>query len=536
VKLKKEKIRTFKVALTFLAIGLLLGAFATYAATPSSTFTISGGVYPGAPSYTIWEEDSNYFAKNSNGKIEFSGSNASQLLQNAINNGDVIFVKAGTYLFDAVVTLKAGLTLIGEGIGVTIFKNNFGGNMFRDGGVAVDELVLMNFEIDGAKSTQSGGIGIYIGTLSKKVVIKNIKIKNTYDQGLEVILEQSRIENVWVENCGGAAGKYGVGLNIRETNVDKLYVYNSFNQGVKIYSASCNSTISNSIFEHNGYGSGATAGSGVEVYGSHITFINCFFIDNYGAGVLTASTSLGFHTFTGCHAIKNGKNGFSIDAPQTIIVGCTSVETGRGSHTGEADAHGVQFTATAIGSSISASTIAENFHAGIDVVGAGTATNLSITIQGNIIYDNGNTSIFDSAGIHVNSGANKVFIIGNTIFDNDSTYQQYAIILDDANTSDITIYDNDLRGNTVQAILETADFAGSFEVEGNLGFVTENSGSFSNVVNGTTIAHGLAGTPTTVVITLSTQGYAWYAADATYITLYFSTSTASGSWYAKYKP
>jgi len=274
----------------------------------------------------------------------------------------------------------------------------------------------------------------------------------------------------------------------------------------------------------------------VEVYGSHITFINCFFIDNYGAGVLTASTSIGFHTFTGCHAIKNGKNGFSIDAPQTIIVGCTSVETGRGSHTGEADAHGVQFTATAIGSSISASTIAENFHAGIDVVGAGTATNLSITIQGNIIYDNGNTSIFDSAGIHVNTGANKVFIIGNTIFDNDSTYQQYAIILDDANTSDITIYDNDLRGNTVQAILETADFAGSFEVEGNLGFVTENSGSFSNVVNGTTIAHGLAGTPTTVVITLSTQGYAWYAADATYITLYFSTSTASGSWYAKYKP
>jgi len=420
-------------AITIILITILLttiGSYLVFGATPSSTFTISPGIYPGAPSYTVWEEGSNYFAKNSNGKIEFSRSNASQLLQNAINNGDVIFVKAGTYLFDAVVTL----------------------------------------------------------------------------------------------------------INIRETNVDKLYVYNSFNQGVKIYSASCNSTISNSIFEHNGYGSGATAGSGVEVYGSHITFINCFFIDNYGAGVLTASTSIGFHTFTGCHAIKNGKNGFSIDAPQTIIVGCTSVETGRGSHTGEADAHGVQFTATAIGSSISASTIAENFHAGIDVVGAGTATNLSITIQGNIIYDNGNTSIFDSAGIHVNTGANKVFIIGNTIFDNDSTYQQYAIILDDANTSDITIYDNDLRGNTVQAILETADFAGSFEVEGNLGFVTENSGSFSNVVNGTTIAHGLAGTPTTVVITLSTQGYAWYAADATYITLYFSTSTASGSWYAKYKP
>jgi hypothetical protein len=68
------------------------------------------------------------------------------------------------------------------------------------------------------------------------------------------------------------------------------------------------------------------------------------------------------------------------------------------------------------------------------------------------------------------------------------------------------------------------------------GLVTENSGSFTSIANGTAITHSLTGTPTTVVITLSVQGYAWYSANSTHITLYFSVPTASGSWYAEYKP
>jgi len=46
----------------------------TYAATPSTTLTISNGVYPGAPSYTFSKLGSTYYAKDQNGYIEYQGT------------------------------------------------------------------------------------------------------------------------------------------------------------------------------------------------------------------------------------------------------------------------------------------------------------------------------------------------------------------------------------------------------------------------------------------------------------------------------
>jgi hypothetical protein len=68
-------------------------------------------------------------------------------------------------------------------------------------------------------------------------------------------------------------------------------------------------------------------------------------------------------------------------------------------------------------------------------------------------------------------------------------------------------------------------------------YITENSGTFSSVSNGTYITHGLAGTPTTVTITLSVRGYAWLGTtNSTHFQIYASVATISGSWYAEYKP
>jgi len=73
-------------------------------------------------------------------------------------------------------------------------------------------------------------------------------------------------------------------------------------------------------------------------------------------------------------------------------------------------------------------------------------------------------------------------------------------------------------------------------IKDNVGFVTENSIAFTNLANGSYIAHGLAGTPDHVTITLSTQGYAWYGAlNSTHIQLYFSTPTANGTVWCQYK-
>jgi len=88
LKIKKDlKIGKNKLVSAFL-IGILLGTFLTYcilAQTPQSTFTIGPGIYPGAPKFTIWREGGYYYAKDENGKIRFSGEDASNIIELALN-------------------------------------------------------------------------------------------------------------------------------------------------------------------------------------------------------------------------------------------------------------------------------------------------------------------------------------------------------------------------------------------------------------------------------------------------------------------
>jgi len=114
VKIEKHRLNYIKLGLVCLGIGLLLGTLMAYAATPSSTFTISPGVYPGAPSFTIWKEGSNYFAKDANGKIVYSGTNATQIIQNVIANGISLFFKSGTYLFTSPLSLESNMLIFGD--------------------------------------------------------------------------------------------------------------------------------------------------------------------------------------------------------------------------------------------------------------------------------------------------------------------------------------------------------------------------------------------------------------------------------------
>lgn len=109
--MQKTVSNSVRIGLIILAIGLLIGALIGYAQSPSSTFTISPGVCPGEPSYTVWMEGSNYFAKEANGMIAFSGTNASQILQNTLDasvNGGKIFVKEGNYTFNTSVDFPYG--------------------------------------------------------------------------------------------------------------------------------------------------------------------------------------------------------------------------------------------------------------------------------------------------------------------------------------------------------------------------------------------------------------------------------------------
>jgi len=81
---KQISLRTTSI-MVLIGIIITSGIFYVFAATPSSTFYISSGVYPGAPSYTVWKEGSNYFAKDANGQIKYSGTNATEVTQAVID-------------------------------------------------------------------------------------------------------------------------------------------------------------------------------------------------------------------------------------------------------------------------------------------------------------------------------------------------------------------------------------------------------------------------------------------------------------------
>jgi len=106
-------------------------------ASPLSTFYLSGGIYPASPSYTVWRENSNYYAKNAYGfQPSWSGStNASQVIQNCFDalpvgsysgsyypEGGKVFLFSGSYDISGTITLHEGQHLIGSGRGNTFLE------------------------------------------------------------------------------------------------------------------------------------------------------------------------------------------------------------------------------------------------------------------------------------------------------------------------------------------------------------------------------------------------------------------------------
>lgn len=201
----KQTVKTASKFVTIgLLIGLLIGAFIAYGQSPSSTFTISSGVYPGAPSYTIWTEGGEYFAKDANGRLAYSGTNASQIIISCISalpsNGgkilligtiiltfeipinhnsveisgenianDLYFVRDGTYHG---VTNKAKTVIVADGI--TAF--HIGSSTFNFG-ISIKNLMIVGSSSDAdlAVTSYSAGAGINI-TRGNSITIENVAV------------------------------------------------------------------------------------------------------------------------------------------------------------------------------------------------------------------------------------------------------------------------------------------------------------------------------------------------------------------------
>jgi len=211
VKVDGSKVR---IALAGVIIGVLLGAYIGYALTPTTTFTISPGVYPGAPDYTIWKEGSNYFAKNSNGELEFSGTNATQVIINVFSSasdGDTVYIKKGSYPVTARIWVNKSLTIFGDGIDSTILYDDTSGFDKQWFTVHASHVRIEGITFSGNyKSEAIFHIKRYSGDSDiSDITIRNCKFekpKTTHDAGATLTIwdaEQAdfRLYDVTVENC-----------------------------------------------------------------------------------------------------------------------------------------------------------------------------------------------------------------------------------------------------------------------------------------------------------------------------------------------
>jgi hypothetical protein len=96
--------KSVSLVLVSLLIGIIIGASFVYAQSASQILTISQGAYPGAPSYTVYSVSGTTYAKDQNGYNEFSGSNASLIIQSVFDElasqGGSIYFAEGNYILN----------------------------------------------------------------------------------------------------------------------------------------------------------------------------------------------------------------------------------------------------------------------------------------------------------------------------------------------------------------------------------------------------------------------------------------------------
>ena len=223
MKVEKQFKRTVKAGLILFAAGLLLGAVIVYAVTPSSTFYISSGVYPGAPSFTVWEEDSDYFAKDANGQLKYSGTNATEIIQNcltALTSGGTVFLK-GSFEMDGFLEIGSNQKLVGEkntllkrtANTVVMIKND---NARSTGYTGNENIELSNFRIDVQGDTYTTYCTAIAFIHSMNIHVSNVEVYDVADQWHAIefnSIRHGKIEGCYLHNDYDIAGTEAIQID-----------------------------------------------------------------------------------------------------------------------------------------------------------------------------------------------------------------------------------------------------------------------------------------------------------------------------------
>lgn len=292
LKLKNGFGKVLVVALLFAFVfvaGLITGRYVVNVPGLAKSETVFefGGV-EGA-SYVIFKEGSIYYARNGKtGVTDYSGTDASKIIQNAIGaitSGGIIHISVGVYEIRTTIKVKPQVILEGEG-GSAIFDK---GTILRlaDGvntniienenvGTADRYIIIRQLALDGNKDNNDAGSGISF-TRVERCSIQNVDIWNCEENGLVISGEtgvygayENNIYNLVVSYCDGD----GILLTTttgptQDANDNRFYgvFVRNCNYGVNIDVGTGN-TFFGAIFAHNVVGIYINRGTANYFYGT----------------------------------------------------------------------------------------------------------------------------------------------------------------------------------------------------------------------------------------------------------------------------
>jgi parallel beta-helix repeat protein len=546
-------------------------------------------------SYIIFkDEEGIVYAKNGlTGEIDFSRTDASTVIQAAINaltNGGKIFVKAGTYECGSPIILKSNIAIVGEGMDVTTLKlgngvnypfvyneNAAGATGSWDTNITMEDLTLDGNGENQQTTTvwgQTNMVVTFYADHLENFVLRRVKFYNGRDYNLRLGFSYSNdnyVRDGLVDSCIIAKTTNSGGGNCdllgRRVTYINCEAYDSARDGFDFNGqvvTAINLKSHNNAY--NGFYVEGRPNTGMPCYSVH--YIDCqaynntnsgFVIDtahdilvlggkfylNYGHGIsIKNAESTSPNTYNirieGADIFNNNQD--AVATPTTnqfgIVIGSYVTDVGIiacsifDDQTTVTQKRGIVISGT---STIKRINILNNIigrHSthGIQLYSPANAT----LVAGNVLKSCG------TYGIEIGRGSTNNIIRSNYFTDN-----TYGIRIN-SGASNCVIELNDFRGQATSKIdnLETTTI-----IKRNLGFVTENSGT-ATIANNEWVAHGLAAIPTKVLITTRTATYgtpavpvlvSWIDQNSTHfqVSAYWTNGTAiiddaiNIAWYAE---
>ena len=489
-------------------------------------------------SYIIFHDNDspkNYYAKEgTTGKMEFSGTDANAVINDAISalgsNGGKIFFKSGEYIITSDITMPHNVFLIGEAAQTTrLYFKNACGIKVNENGTPKRTGAIKNFYIDGYQPGDSNSVD---GTAISVENVQFFEVENCQFTEVDTCLELkgacyfSRIKGngfryyheYGIHLCADSAGRHP----------NALWIENNEFAGGRGTDPNSTQAVA-AIYIERGSG-GVASNNYFETGGNYIKHWvwlkdHSWKITNskLGAGpadnsiqIETRGRSTTHTTIIGCKVYGSGGNSIYVDMSEEpdprYIKLCGCLLYGRG--TIDANTNGkVKFYIT---NSYFKATRANNHL--LHLVESGNV------IVGNQFYTNKNYDLIHTEDINDSVIADNVFLGGTDGIELSSSSRNNAI-----------------TGNTFSgqsnAAINTSGTGTTNIIRNNVGYVTESSGAATGA-SPITVAHGLAGTPASVVLTPRTScKFSVTSRNGTnFVITHDAGTSVTFDWYAEYKP